>query len=64
MATEKVFDPIYFVGDLYNILSQITVSGPVNVHNLDMALQGLGVLQNWLKENQQKQQEAAKREEI
>ena len=64
MAEQKVFDPVFFVGDLHKILSQVTVSGPANIHNMDLALQGLGVLQKWLQENQAQRQETAQREEI
>ena len=64
MQNQKTFDPIFFVGDLHKILSQVTVSGPVNIHNMDLALQGIGVLQKWLQENQAQRQETAQREEI
>ena len=64
MQNQKTFDPVFFVGDLYKILSQVTVSGHANIHNMDMAMQGLATLQKWLQENQAQRQETAQRDEI
>ena len=64
MADQKVFDPVFYTGDIIRVLSQVTISGPANIHNMDLALQGLGILQKWLQENQTQRQETAHREEI
>lgn len=46
---EKInLDPIQYTQGLYNIASQISVSGAANVHNMDLLLQGLNVLRQSL----------------
>jgi len=46
---EKInLNPIQYTNGLYNIACRISVSGPDNVHNLDLLLQGLKVLQQSL----------------
>lgn len=49
--------------DLHGILSAVTVSGPQNIHNMDLVLNGLIVLHNKLAE-EKKQQAETSREEI
>lgn len=48
MPEKMNLDPIQYTQGLYNIACQISVSGPANVHNMDLVLQGLKVLQQSL----------------
>lgn len=48
--------------DLRDILSRVTVSGPENIHNMDLALNGLAILHNTLVEQAEKNS-AEKKEE-
>lgn len=48
--------------DLREILSRVTVSGPENIHNMDLALNGLAVLHNTLAEQTAKNNEEPKQE--
>lgn len=48
MPEKITIDPIQYTQGLYNIACQISVSGPANVHNMDLVLQGLKVLQQSL----------------
>lgn len=48
MPEKITLDPVQYTQGLYNIACQISVSGPANVHNMDLVLQGLKVLQQSL----------------
>jgi hypothetical protein len=65
-SSRAPFDPIRFSADLYAILSKVTVNGPENIHNMDMALNGLLLLRQRLSEAHQSAtvSEQQKREEI
>lgn len=60
------FDPARFTLELREVLSRVTVSGPDNIHNMDMVLNGLVVLHNAIVEqrNEEKTAEEEKQEEI
>lgn len=48
MPEKITLNPVQYTQGLYNIACQISVSGPANVHNMDLVLQGLKVLQQSL----------------
>lgn len=52
------FDPVRFTLELREILSRVTVSGPDNIHNMDLVLNGLVVLHNAIVEQRNKEKNA------
>lgn len=51
-------DPVRFTLELREILSRVTVSGPDNIHNMDLVLNGLVVLHNAIVEQRNKEKNA------
>lgn len=52
-----------FTLDLREILSRVTVSGPENIHNMDLVLNGLAILHNTLAEQEAKNSGDPKQEQ-
>ena len=50
------FDALKIIDDIHRILSSVTISGAVNIHHMDVALNGLTLLYNHLKEEKEQAQ--------
>lgn len=57
---EPEFNGAQMALEIHKILSSVSVSGPNNIHNMDVAMQGLIIMSNKLKEEKEK----SKAEEI
>lgn len=61
-AKPAPMNTLKFTLDLREILSRVTVSGPENIHNMDLVLNGLAILHNTLAEQETKNSEEPKQE--
>ena len=62
-AKPAPMNTIKFTLDLREILSSVTVSGPENIHNMDLVLNGLAILHNTLAEQAEKNSAETKEEQ-
>lgn len=62
MSQQQPLDPVRLSFELREILSAVTVSGPENIHRMDLVLNGLALLHTALAEERKKQEESRQAE--
>lgn len=64
MDNKEPFDPVHYCVNLYAILSNVSVCGQNNIHNMDLVLNGLQYLKSQLIDRENETLEKELREEI